>query len=523
MPVATIKKQVREGKGSTAALESKWKKAKAEAEKNGMKDNYAYIMSIYNSMTGDKKSGGYGTAAGVALNYLKNSRLQEPETPKSKLGFSKDFKEYAPPERYIYIKGRGSMPLKEYEAEQKSYRDGTKVVSERALSKPMVLASNTKLNSLSSVLPRLDSVRTKLAAAYESSEVGMGQDPYGPGDQRKMFDQGTETTEPIQRSRSWTPNSTMPGAAAPPSPPPAVHKPSPVVQNTAYMHNQFPTGVPGNEPAGPVNMESPDTDNTVTAGLKMSPYDLMTIAGLLLVEDEAFMDKAAGIGSMVLKGGKWVTPGTAARITGGPGGSLSTAAKWMKSKAYGLGKSSAMFGGGAALWSTMEDEDSRERHGALKTFGHKLLSPKTWLYGAGMGVGANAVKGALTKTFSGVSHLTGSSKLKALSRGFSGKFDNSLSRGVNARVGNVLEHFSPGAAAKARKGFTQGVTSFAINPFSGWGLPAMTLGMAGVPGPWSPAVALSMSPRSKAYSWAKGPAWEPFESSYQYNPYRATM
>jgi len=66
------------------------------------------------------------------------------------------------------------------------------------------------------------------------------------------------------------------------------------------------------------------------------------------------------------------------------------------------------------------------------------------------------------------------------------------------------------------------VIPMSTNVFHGWAAPAMIAGMAGVEhGPWTPSYSLT-DPNSSAYNAFRGPAWEPFENHYQYNPYRAT-
>ena len=54
MPTDYIKKLSKEGKGSVATLESKWAEAKAQANKAGKANNFAYITSIFQNMINAK-------------------------------------------------------------------------------------------------------------------------------------------------------------------------------------------------------------------------------------------------------------------------------------------------------------------------------------------------------------------------------------------------------------------------------------------------------------------------------------
>lgn len=52
MPTAYIRHLSSQGKGSIPELENKWDRAKALAEEQGHKDNYAYITKIFQNLAG---------------------------------------------------------------------------------------------------------------------------------------------------------------------------------------------------------------------------------------------------------------------------------------------------------------------------------------------------------------------------------------------------------------------------------------------------------------------------------------
>ena len=54
MPNAYIKKLSKEGKGSEAELEHKYKKAESIAAKEGKGDNFGYITGIFQKMIGER-------------------------------------------------------------------------------------------------------------------------------------------------------------------------------------------------------------------------------------------------------------------------------------------------------------------------------------------------------------------------------------------------------------------------------------------------------------------------------------
>lgn len=65
MPTAYIKKLAAEGQGTVAELEKKWDEAKELAEKQGHKDDYAYVTSIFQKVAKIKAS--YTVKAGQRL------------------------------------------------------------------------------------------------------------------------------------------------------------------------------------------------------------------------------------------------------------------------------------------------------------------------------------------------------------------------------------------------------------------------------------------------------------------------
>lgn len=56
MPTAYIQELHDKGQGSIKSLETKWEHAKEVAAKEGQKDNYAYITSIFKKSLGIKAS-----------------------------------------------------------------------------------------------------------------------------------------------------------------------------------------------------------------------------------------------------------------------------------------------------------------------------------------------------------------------------------------------------------------------------------------------------------------------------------
>lgn len=55
MPVPVIKKEAEKHNVSDEAVESKWEKAKQQAAEEGKSKDWAYIMTIFKSMMGDKE------------------------------------------------------------------------------------------------------------------------------------------------------------------------------------------------------------------------------------------------------------------------------------------------------------------------------------------------------------------------------------------------------------------------------------------------------------------------------------
>jgi len=53
MPAAYVADLVKQGKGSKAALEKKWKRAKKIAADSGHAEEYDYIMGIFKKMIGE--------------------------------------------------------------------------------------------------------------------------------------------------------------------------------------------------------------------------------------------------------------------------------------------------------------------------------------------------------------------------------------------------------------------------------------------------------------------------------------
>jgi hypothetical protein len=55
MPVPVIKKEAEKHGVSKEHAEAKWEEAKAQAAKEGFKEDWAYIMTIFKNMMKDKK------------------------------------------------------------------------------------------------------------------------------------------------------------------------------------------------------------------------------------------------------------------------------------------------------------------------------------------------------------------------------------------------------------------------------------------------------------------------------------
>ena len=580
MPVALIDKKVKEGKGSRRELEAKWSKAKAQASQEGKGGNYAYITTIFQSMTGDKKA-----------NYSGSLRY--------------------------YVR--------------------TKIAATEASMEQQVQPADTP-------------------------EDSMGTNP-------DFFSNSNESQEFMQPTPRVNPTSTFPGSVPPPTPPQRSHTANPIDQNMAFNTNQYPVGTAGTVPqsnyqqdmdptklgvnmlrlplrtaellkalritdpkrlskimenVGPTIMleyileareavtkasEQADLKNKANAYInqkpattlgteKLSHYELMEMAALTVLGAE---DKTAGIGKLIGKGA------------------------WKASKFVGIPV------GGAAIFSTMEDPESIERHGFAKTFGQKMLSPRTWAYGAGMSVGANIIPKIGTGLLKGAGKVTGSKGLynagkvmagdfsragfyKGLSKGFNkigltgtgakmfGKAENianmeklvtvpALSKALknpgtrefltsSPSLGSAMNYtnkFSRPSGATSKTFFkpnkfvnpsdieglrlgaqnhdvlnilkgrasrfggvenmqklmrnagpaekfmdVRNVSKFGTNVFAPWNAPALAIGSGlGIAGPWSPATSFVDS-QSSLYDGMRGPVWEPFESHYKYNPYRAT-
>ncbi|MFA5457535.1 MAG: hypothetical protein WC261_07910 [Synergistaceae bacterium] len=94
---------------------------------------------------------------------------------------------------------------------------------------------------------------------------------------------------------------------------------------------------------------------------------------------------------------------------------------------------SALVGG----FRTLSDEDMRQKHGILGTFGRKMISPKTWVMGAGGAFAAPRISSAGTKLFGWTGKKIGGNvgnKMQKMSEFFQGKTFDTSAKGIEAAV-----------------------------------------------------------------------------------------
>lgn len=98
-----------------------------------------------------------------------------------------------------------------------------------------------------------------------------------------------------------------------------------------------------------------------------------------------------------------------------------------------LAGTSALVGG----FRTMSDEDMRQKHGILGTFGRKMISPKTWVMGAGGAFAAPRISSAGTKLFGWTGKKIGGNvggKMQKMSEFFQGKSFDTSAKGIESAV-----------------------------------------------------------------------------------------
>lgn len=98
-----------------------------------------------------------------------------------------------------------------------------------------------------------------------------------------------------------------------------------------------------------------------------------------------------------------------------------------------LAGTSALVGG----FRTLSDEDMRQKHGILGTFGRKMISPKTWVMGAGGAFAAPRISSGGTKLFGWTGKKIGGKvgdKMQKMSEYWQGRSFDTSAKGIEASV-----------------------------------------------------------------------------------------